>query len=441
MAYKPMTVSPSNLAATERCPGFRPDGEDTQAGIDGTMFHDNMEELVQQPYDQWENYASTRQGASPQLLGLIESATADLKAIVTEPMAVYPDYRLKMRHDKDGNDLPRKSPLKPGLYPELQLDRGGGRHGYIDLLVVLPEGLCYVIDYKSSRLGKDFSWQLGAYACDVNRLCPAHKDFVCAIIAPRLDDDEQVRMQVGEKEIAVLRERIAKIEQRADDFGTNDEIAGCPGDQCEHCHRKGKCKYMALAVHSVSETVSGDFRKESEKTHKVTVIPSPRSLTAPGGAYEGEVITAETFSNPPTVRQRGLRRACLKYLETMIEAAKKDDASWAAEWSDEQLKDMVPGFTVSRRSGRGSFDDTCVPDLRRKLMSEFGMSIEDVFECSVPDKALLKEHLAAVNGWTKKKAEDEVKKVYEPYTTPGAPTLFWVQKAPSKTAAIDAEFK
>lgn len=439
--YKPMTVSPSNLAATERCPGFRPDGEDTQAGIDGTMFHDIMEDLVQQPYDQWENFAATRQGASPQLLGLVESATADLKTIVTEPMSVYPSYRLKMRHDRDGNDLPRKSPLKPGLYPELQLDRGGGRHGYIDLLVVLPEGLCYVVDYKSNRVSKDFSWQLGAYACDVNRLCPAHKDFVCAIIAPRLDDDEQVRMTVGEKEIAVLRERIATIEQRADDFGTNDEVVGCPGDQCEHCHRKGKCKYMALAACSVSETVSGDFRKESEKTRKVTVIPSPRSLTAPGGAYEGEVITAETFSNPPTVRQRGLRRACLKYLETMIEAAKKDDASWAAEWSDEQLKDMVPGFTVSRRSGRGSFDDTCVPVLRQKLMSEFGMTIEDVFECSVPDKGLLKEHLSAVNGWTKKKAEDEVKKMYEPYTTAGAPTLFWVQKAPSKTAAIDAEFK
>lgn len=439
--YKPMTVSPSNLAATERCPGFRPDGEDTQAGIDGTMFHDIMEELVQQPYDQWENYAATRQGASPQLLGLVETAVSELKAIVTEPMDVHSDFRLKMRHDKDGNDLPRKSPLKAGLYPELQLDRGGGRHGYIDLLVVLPEGLCYVVDYKSNRVGKDFSWQLGAYACDVNRLCPAHRDFVCAIIAPRLDDDEQVRMTVGEKEIATLRERIARIEQRADDFGTSDEIVGCPGDQCEHCHRKGKCKYMALAVCSVSETVSGDFRKESEKTHKVTVISSPRSLTAPGGAYEGEVITGETFSNPPTVRQRGLRRACLKYLETMIEAAKKDDSSWASQWTDEQLKDMVPGFSVSRRNGRGSFDESCVPALRRKLMSEFGMTVEDVFECSVPDKALLKEHLATVNGWTKKKAEDEVKRAYEPYTTAGAPTLFWVQKATSKTAAIDAELR
>ena len=41
----------------------------------------------------------------------------------------------------------------------------------------------------------------------------------------------------------------------------------------------------------------------------------------------------------------------------------------------------------------------------------------------------------------KKKAEEEIKKLYEPYMTPGAPTLFWTQKAPSKTAAIDSEFK
>lgn len=438
--YKIAKISPSSLAACEHCPRYRPDGEDSQAGIDGTLYHDNMEETVQQPYDQWENFAATRQG-SPQLLGLLDSTVSELKSIVTEPMDVYPNYRLRMRHDKDGNDIPRKSLLKPGLYPELELDRGGGRHGYIDLLVVLPEGLCYIVDYKSSRVGKDFSWQLGAYACDVNRLCPAHTDFVCAIIAPRLDDDEQVRMTVGEKEIAILRERIAKIEQRADDSANDDSIEGNPGDQCATCHWKGRCKYMALAVCSVSETVSGDFRKESEKTRKVTVIPSPRSLTAPGGAYEGEVITAETFSNPPTVRQRGLRRACLKYLETMIEAAKKDDTSWAAEWSDEQLKDMVPGFTVSRRNGRGSFDEKKVPEVRLKLMSNFGMSVEDVFECSVPDKDLLKEHLATVHGWTKKKAEEEIKKLYEPYTTAGAPTLFWTQKTPSKTAAIDAEFK
>ena len=54
------------------------------------------------------------------------------------------------------------------------------------------------------------------------------------------------------------------------------------------------------------------------------------------------------------------------------------------------------------------------------------------------DRTLLAESLATVNGWTKKKAEDEVKKVFETFSTPGAPSLRWTQKPPRK--AIEAEF-
>ena len=47
---------------------------------------------------------------------------------------------------------------------------------------------------------------------------------------------------------------------------------------------------------------------------------------------------------------------------------------------------------------------------------------------------------SAADSIAKKAAEEKVKKLYEPYTTPGAPALYWTVKPQSKTMAIDAEF-
>lgn len=435
MSYHITKISPSALAATERCPGFRPDGEDSQASIDGTMFHDLMEEMVATvPRQQWRGWVTTKQ-ASPQLMGLVEMATEAILTVVVEDLPVFRNFRLRMRGGK-----PRKTPLKPGLYPELELERGQGRHGYIDLLVVTPEGLVYVIDYKSNRVGKDFSWQLGAYCVDVNNLCTAHTGFVCMIVAPRLGDEEQLRMEIGPKELQLLRERINRIETRADEFGTNDAIVGCPGEQCEHCHRKGKCKWQAGAVATIAEAARTDVTVVTKKTNKTTVVPCLANLIGPGGPYEGEVFTNRTLIDPETPRQRGLRRAIVKFTEVLLGQVKKDDQSWAKQYTGEQLKDLVPGFTVSWRGGQGSFDETKESEVRSKVMSEFGLTIEDVFDVSVIDKDKLVELLHATHGLTKKLAEERVKKLYEPYTTPGAPVLYWTPKPVSKQSAIDVEF-
>lgn len=436
MAYRIARISPSALAATEHCPRFRPDGEESQAAIDGTMFHDAMEKMItESPRSQWSNWVAVHPELGPQVLGLVEQATATLLTVVLEDLPVFPNFRLRMRGGK-----PRKSPLKPGLYPELELERGQGRHGYIDLMVVTPEGLVYIIDWKSNRVGKDFSWQLGAYAVDVNNLCTAHDTFVCMIVAPRLDEEEQLKMNVGPTELNVLRERISRIEKRADDSANDDSIPGCPGDQCEHCHWKCRCKYQAASTLAVAEAVPTDFREVSEKTGKVSITPSLASLVGPGGLYEGEVVDSTTFSNPSTPKQRGLRRACLKFLEVLVEAAKEDDKNWAKQFTNEQLATIIPGFSVSRRNGRGSFDSSKVAEVREKVMSEFGLSIEDVFEVSVVDKKLLEDSLSFAHGFTKKKAGEEVKKLFEPFTTPGAPVLYWTMKPQAKQKAIDAEF-
>ena len=436
MAYKIARISPSALAATEHCPRFRPDGEDSQAGIDGTMFHEAMEKMITEaPRSQWSNWVALHPELGPQILGLVEQATETLLTIVIEDLQVYPNFRLRMHSSN-----PRKSPLKPGLYPELELARGQGRHGYIDLMVVTPEGLVYIIDWKSNRVGKDFSWQLGAYAVDVNNLCTAHDSFVCMIVAPRLDENEQLRMEISSNELTMLRERIARIEKRADDSANDDSIPGCPGDQCEHCHWKGRCKYQAASALAISEAVPTDFKTITEKTRKVSIVPSLASLIGPGGLYEGEVVDSTTFSNPSTPKQRGLRRACLKFLEVLVDAAKEDDKKWAKQYTNEQLATIIPGFSVSRRNGRGSFDSSKVAEVREKVMSEFGLSIEDVFEVSAVDKELLKSSLVIAHGFTKKHADEEVKKIFEPFTTPGAPTLFWTMKSMPKQTAIDADF-
>lgn len=432
MAYKVQKVSPSALAATEHCPRFRPDGKENEAAIDGMLMHEFAEQMVDQPMDQWESWIATRD-ASPDMKGMLEEIASSLRTLITEPLPVVHDYRLRMRAGK-----PRKSPLKPGLYPECELERGGGRHGYIDLLVVTPEGVCFVVDYKSNRQEKDFSLQLAAYACDVNRLCPAHTAFVCQIIAPRLEDDAQLRLELGVDELAKWNERIARIEEVADQSANDPSIPGHPCDACQYCHWQGKCQYQANAALAVSETMNEDQVTVSARTAKTTVVQALASLVGPGGPYEGEVVSSQTFTNPATPAQRGLRRACMKFLEVFIDAAKEDDRTWAGQFPPEQQATLVPGFSISTVKGRSTVDTSRTADIREAVMSRFHMNIEEVFEVSSVDTKMLAEKLV-VDGWTKKKADEEIKKCLEPFMNVGAPSVRWTQKPP-KPKAIESEF-
>lgn len=433
MAYKVQKVSPSALAATEHCPRFRPDGKENEAAVDGTLMHEFAEQMVDQPTDQWESWIATRD-ASPDMKGMLEEIASSLRTLITEPLPVVHDYRLRMRAGK-----PRKTLLKPGIYPECELERGGGRHGYIDLLVVTPEGVCFIVDYKSNRVEKDFSLQLAAYACDVNRLCPAHTVFVCQIIAPRLEDDAQLRIELGVDELAKWNERIARIEEVADQSANDPSIPGCPCDACQYCHWQGKCQYQASAALAVSETMSEDQVTVSAKTAKTTVVQALASLVGPGGPYEGEVVSSQTFTNPATPAQRGLRRACMKFLEVFIDAAKEDDRTWVGQFPPESQATLVPGFSISTVKGRSTVDTSRTADIREAVMSRFHMNIEEVFEVSSVDVKMLAEKLV-VDGWTKKKADEEIKKCLEPFMNVGAPSVRWTQKAVKPKAVFDAEF-
>ena len=432
MAMKIRRVSPSALAATETCPRFRPDGKENAAAIDGTMLHEYAEEMVSLPRDQWDGWIATRD-ASPDMKGMLEEIAAVYRTIIIEDMEVFKDYRLRMRGGK-----PRKSLLKPGLYPECEVDRGQGSHGYLDLMVVTPEGLTYILDIKSSRVEHDFSRQLEAYACDVNRLCPAHENFVCRIIAPRLDDDAQPEWHWGPEDIARFNKEIEAIEFKADWSSNDSSIAGVPNDACQYCRYNGKCQYQACATRAVAEVVNEDQVLVSAKTGKTTIVQALANLVGPNGPYAGETVTAQTFLNPPTPSQRGLRRACLKFLETFIEAAKEDDRTWVGQFPPESQATLVPGFSISTVKGRSTVDTSRTADIREAVMSRFHMNIEEVFEVSSVDTKMLAEKLV-VDGWTKKKADEEIKKCLEPFMNVGAPSVRWTQKAVKPKAVFDAE--
>lgn len=419
MAYKVPRISPSALAATEQCPRFRPDGKDNDAAIDGTLFHETMEDLVvNHKPETWAEVLASR-SLSPDLRNLALTAAEAVKDLAFAPeyvsdpkFGVYPNFRLRMRGGK-----PRVAPLKPGAYPECEVDRGQNRHGYIDLMVVTPEGLVFIVDYKSVRAAHDYSLQLAAYACDVNRLCPAHDTFVCQIIAPRLGDEDQLRLELGPSGLEAYRTRISAIEERADRSANDERVPGHPGDACQYCHWCGMCKYQA------------------EDTTAIVAYDPTASRLVQRGFYAGETITPETFRSPATPAQRGLRRALLKNLEAMIDAMKEGDK----EWVRLNPGSAVPGWKVSFAKGHSILDKSRMPDVRRALMSRFGFSTEDIAEVSVVDAKLLEENLVAVSGYTKKAAAEEVKRCLEPFSAAGQPVLRWTQERDPASDA-DAEF-
>ena len=412
MAYKVSKVSPSSLAATETCPRFRPDGKENDAAAEGTLLHACLEEMVSVPQGQWASWTATRD-LSAEHKGLLEEAANQLQSILMgwTDYTVYTDFRLKTRNGK-----PRKAKLRPGLYPECEIERGQGRHGYIDLMIVKPDGFVVIIDWKFVRQeGHDYELQLGAYACDVNRICPAHTEFECRIVAPRLTDDAIESHLWDADSLKAIADRISLIEARADQSANDDSILGCPGDYCQYCHWAGKCKYQAQTALQVAD--------------RMDVIAAMME----GTAYEGEPLTRETFMAPATTAQRGLRRAFIKFFKSVVDQWVDDDKAWTSENKGVE----VPGWKIGWRSGRASLDKSRMPEIRDAIMSKLGLSEDDVDMVSVVDLSLLKELLVTNLGYSEKLAAQKVQEALDSLMTVGAPYTVWTQSKPKKMKSGD----
>lgn len=393
--YKPTVISPSALAATEACPRFRPDGKENDAAAEGTLLHEMLEQMVQQPASQWESWINA-QTISAEHRGFLQVAASELNQLVEDGLPVYPNKRLRYRAG-----LPRKTKLPPGLYPELEIETSPGRHGYIDLLIVNYDNQAICIDYKSVRSAHDYTLQLGAYALYLHRLVPAFEYFECRIIAPRLYGDPEVHRWTVD-DLMEVGERIDNITLKADDSANNPLVVGCPGDQCQYCHWNGRCPYQTEAV----------------LASRPTDTPSPA------------IPSARMMMHPATPEDRGKRRSCIKFIEAFIKAVKDDDAQWVADQGGMQIDPAcVPGWKLSWRNGRATLDESRESEAREALMASLDFTIEEIMECSKLSTTALVETISRKYGYTESAAKKELQKTLDPYMRPAGKVLYWTQTA------------
>lgn len=410
MSYRVPKISPSALQATDTCPRFRPNGETSAVAAAGTLFHEAMEKLMSVPKAEWSQYIR-RQDVSAEQRELMEKAAESVVDLVADGAQVYADQRLRMRGGK-----PRKSPLRPGLYPELEIETGPGRHGYIDLLVADADGVLHVVDWKSDFIEHDHELQLAAYAVNLRRLCPAHKTFDCLIVAPRLGADNERHLWT-DADLDALEARIALIEKRADDAMWDDGIRSCPGEYCQYCHANGICRAQAQsAVEAVPIDAEPPIRKP----------------------------TLQCLMNPATPEERGHRRQFIKPIEAAIAAWKKQDAEYFEEFG-RQDPYCVPGFKAAWSKKPSHLDKSpeAQPRIRNVLMGELGMTELELADCSPVDKKMLVEYMtkpteSGGRGMTEKEAKKIVESALGPFMIRGDGETLRVVAVGAKTKELPA---
>lgn len=369
MSYRMSHVSPSALAATERCPRYRPDGQSNAAADEGTLLHAELEAMVAEPQRNWDAWIETR-GLSAESKGLLQEAAASLRSIVPDGLAVAKDYKVR-------------GPVPPGVYPECELETYPGHHGYIDLLVVPRAGTMTVIDYKFVRSEHDYELQLGAYAKALSEADPKFAVIEARVVAPRLEGESDSYMWTPETLQRVVA-RIRSVEENADD----PFVPGNPGEDCCHCHWNGRCPFQAAAIK--------------------TSAPESAEL-----ARTGERV----LLNPSTPEERALRRDLVSWLSAWLEAVKKDDS----DWLDKHEGASLPGYSCSRCAGRMSLDKTRMNDAFKALMETFTLAPDDLQSFSAVDQKALVEFLMLRNGTSEKETKVQVAKALDRFMLRGAP--------------------
>lgn len=446
MSYKPAVVSPSSLAAVEKCPRFKPSGEESAASADGSIYHEHMESILQLPRDKWDEYAEKTE-MSNDMRWLVRASVRELSSLLLEPLPTVKDYRLRFK--RNGQPFLKTKRLKPGVYTECEVELGGARHGYIDVMIVPEDGPVYIIDWKSSHNEHDYTLQITRYALAVNTLCPLHDAFICCIVAPRLGEDAQLRLPIGKEELDIVRNRVAEIEARADQSANDDSITGCPSDACAWCRWNARCKYQGQYVEGAAQVMEDGgplqlaganmdaAKTESQLKAAKTVFNSVnvfKQLTAPGGMFEGVRLTLM----PQSPAERGLRRLVLKTMADVFEAVKKDDARWVAQNPGTV---ELPGYKIQTQRGKASVPPENMEAMKKAFIAKYALDDQEVAACSEFSTSLLIDHLVDQRGMKKTATKAEVEKVKEPFTVRGAEVVKWVasEKATKLLVAKEGE--
>lgn len=449
MAYKPIVISPSNLGYSEHCPGFRSSGESNAASEEGEIYHAHMEKICLSDRETWDKYVEETE-MSNDMRWLVRESVRELKSFLVEKLKPMPNYKMVRR--RNTKVFLKTKRLDPGVYVECTLDLGGGRHGRIDCMIVPSDGPVTILDWKGSRTSHDYTLQITRYAVAVNDLCPLHDQFVCGIVAPRLPEEDQLRIGMGPEDLEATRRRVRAIEERVDRMSVDPTIVGHPSDACQFCRFSGQCRFQSSYVDGARPLLEGGGALQlaganmdaatpgssAEKSAKATAsaVDTFRKLTAPGSVFEGVRLTLQ----PANPAERGLRRLVLKTMADIFEAVKKDDARWIAEHPGTVA---LPGYKIQVQRGKPSVPPENEAEMRAAFVAKYALDDAELLDCSTLSTTKLERLLVETRGIGKTAAKAEVAKIKEPFTVRGADVVKWVASEKSKElelAKADKEF-
>lgn len=444
MAYRPATISPSSLGYNDLCPGFRSSGESNAASDDGTLYHGHMEKLCALQSEERDIYVEKTE-MSNDMRWLVRESAKELNSFLVEKLSPRPNFRMVRR--RGTNVFLKTKKLEPGVYTECEVDLGGGRHGYIDCMIVPSDGPVIIIDWKSSRNDHDYSLQIKRYAVAVNDLCPLHEEFICCIVAPRLSAECQLRIPMAKADIEAARAKVREIEERVDRMAVDATVGGHPSDACQFCRWSGQCRFQNQYVDGAAPVLGGEGAYElagrtmdnaqtgsDEKAAKAvsSSINVFRELTKPGSVFEGTRLTL----NPTNPQERGLRRIVMKTMASIFDAVKKDDAKWIA---DHPGTLAIPGFKIQEQRGKASVPKENESELRAAFVSKYGLTPDEVMDCSTFDPNKVVEVLITSRGYKKTDAKTEVEKTKEPFTVRGANVIKWVASEKAHKLTVESK--
>ena len=450
MAYRPATISPSSLGYNKHCPGFRSSGESNAASDDGEIYHDHMEKICLMEREAWDKYINETE-MSNDMRWLVRESARELGTFLTESLPRIQGFRMVRR--RNTKVFLKTKRLDPGVYTECELDLGGGRHGRIDCMIVPSnDDPVTILDWKSSRSSHDYTLQITRYAVAVNDLCPMHDKFVCGIVAPRLPEEDQLRIGMGPEDLDATRREVREIEERVDRMSVDPTIVGHPSDACQFCRFSGQCRFQSSYVDGARPLLEGGGALQlaganmdaatpgssAEKSAKATAsaVDTFRKLTAPGSVFEGVRLTLQ----PANPAERGLRRLVLKTMADIFDAVKKDDARWIAEHPGTIA---LPGYKIQVQRGKPSVPPENETEMRAAFVAKYALDDAELLDCSTLSTTRLEQLLVETRGIGKTAAKAEVAKIKEPFTVRGADVVKWVANEKSKELEMskaDKEF-
>ena len=383
--------SPSHLCNLSLCPRCTPSESTNDAAEYGTVFHDNMQRII----------ASTKPSGFEGAIASLDASDAmkeDIREALRQADA-YLSLGLPVHENKAFRFDDELEAIPEGVYLEcsIELWPDDRRHkvGRIDMLVIPSPGVAIIADWKTNHADADFTWQLDSYAGALYRLVKnPWKQVTAKIIAPNLEEHEDI---VYDERTAKMREaEILRVEERAN----NPFSPPSPGPvQCKYCYCAEKMLCPAYREFMASQFPDREF----PAVHIAEAQPVLRSVPI--------------LKSPRTLEERAARRDWATVAEAIIEFVKNDDKAFFAK--EENANAVLPGYTVSHRSGKSSIDRDRLKELNLHLMEVFNLSSDDMMTSLEPVKERLVEKLALRFG-TKKAAELAYARETEKFSKRGA---------------------